>query len=322
MNKQKIAIIGRGISGLSCGIGLLEKGYDVLIYSKDALAQTTSMSAGAFWWPYNTKPFDKVKAWSATSFHAYKHFQTDPFSGVSFQTCLRFCEEEDETLSVLEMVEAWNAIDGIDYGIPFEKAYSIVLPVIDVPTFMPYIEDKYRALGGQIFVQLIQTIEELFEHYDTVINCCGLGAYHLVHDTSVYPIRGQVLSVAKEDTFSPDVRIILSKDNFTMILPRAHDYLLGGTADIGDWSLVVNPQQSHEFKKRCELVMPELKNSRVLSESVGLRPGRDEIRLEVEHHRNGKSVIHNYGHGGGGYTVAWGCAQEVISLVEALKADS
>jgi D-amino-acid oxidase len=318
VKNQKLAIIGRGISGLSCGIELLKKGHSVDIYSKDALSQTTSMSAGAFWWPYNTKPLDKVKVWSAISYQAYKTFEADPLSGVSFQTCLRFCEQEDDTQSLLEMVEVWSAINGLDYGIPCEKAYRIVLPVIDVPTFMPYVEEQYRALSGQIFIQTIRTIEELFENYDIVINCCGLGAYQLVHDTSVYPIRGQVLSIAKEDTFSSDVRIILAKDYFTMILPRAHDYLLGGTADIGDWSLEVNPMQSNEFKKRCEQVMPELKNTHILHTSVGLRPGRDEIRLELERYPNGKSVIHNYGHGGGGYTVAWGCAQEVLSLLESL----
>jgi D-amino-acid oxidase len=42
---------------------------------------------------------------------------------------------------------------------------------------------------------------------------------------------------------------------------------------------------------------------------VGLRPGRTAVRLE----RMG-NIIHNYGHGGGGYTVAWGCASEVGRL--------
>ena len=44
---------------------------------------------------------------------------------------------------------------------------------------------------------------------------------------------------------------------------------------------------------------------------VGLRPfRRGGVRLEVE-----GRVIHNYGHGGSGFTVSWGCAEEVAALV-------
>jgi D-amino-acid oxidase len=50
---------------------------------------------------------------------------------------------------------------------------------------------------------------------------------------------------------------------------------------------------------------------------VGLRPVRDEIRLEPEN-LSGKLVIHNYGHGGAGFTLSWGCAQNVVEIIEKL----
>jgi D-amino-acid oxidase len=52
----------------------------------------------------------------------------------------------------------------------------------------------------------------------------------------------------------------------------------------------------------------------VLEQRVGLRPGRPEVRLDVEHPVPGCTVIHNYGHGGSGFTLAWGCAEEVLRL--------
>ena len=58
----------------------------------------------------------------------------------------------------------------------------------------------------------------------------------------------------------------------------------------------------------------------MLEHKVGLRPGRPEIRLEREDAANGPPRIHNYGHGGSGITLSWGCAEETLRLVrEALE---
>jgi D-amino-acid oxidase len=48
---------------------------------------------------------------------------------------------------------------------------------------------------------------------------------------------------------------------------------------------------------------------------AGLRPFRDRsYRLEPENVGD-KFVVHNYGHGGGGITLSWGCAQEIVDIV-------
>ena len=61
-------------------------------------------------------------------------------------------------------------------------------------------------------------------------------------------------------------------------------------------------------------MQPELANVEILEHAVGLRPGRDQIRLELEDLGDGGAVIHNYGHGGAGFTLSWGCAEEVLAL--------
>ena len=57
---------------------------------------------------------------------------------------------------------------------------------------------------------------------------------------------------------------------------------------------------------------------------MGLRPARPSVRLEVDPGKDaGKNaagpakVIHNYGHGGSGITLSWGCAEEVAELATA-----
>lgn len=52
---------------------------------------------------------------------------------------------------------------------------------------------------------------------------------------------------------------------------------------------------------------------------VGLRPGRSEVRLELETEEIGNKqlkIVHNYGHGGCGVTLCVGCAVDATKLVE------
>ena len=70
------------------------------------------------------------------------------------------------------------------------------------------------------------------------------------------------------------------------------------------------------IRARCAAALPALATARVLGTAVGLRPARSEVRLEAER-RGGGTVVHCYGHGGAGVTLAWGCAEEVVELVVA-----
>ena len=51
-----------------------------------------------------------------------------------------------------------------------------------------------------------------------------------------------------------------------------------------------------------------------LGHRVGLRPFRPQVRLEAEPSGSGPLVVHNYGHGGAGVTLSWGCAREAAGL--------
>ncbi|HEX3731522.1 MAG TPA: FAD-dependent oxidoreductase, partial [Mycobacteriales bacterium] len=52
----------------------------------------------------------------------------------------------------------------------------------------------------------------------------------------------------------------------------------------------------------------------ILEHKVGLRPGRPTVRLEMVPTTSGTRLIHNYGHGGAGVALSWGCADEVVRL--------
>ena len=50
---------------------------------------------------------------------------------------------------------------------------------------------------------------------------------------------------------------------------------------------------------------------------AGLRPHRDTTYRLAAETLGGKFVVHNYGHGGAGITMSWGCAHEVVDFVKA-----
>jgi D-amino-acid oxidase len=98
--------------------------------------------------------------------------------------------------------------------------------------------------------------------------------------------------------------------------PRAHDCILGGTLDKHSWDTRVNLDTSESILRRCRDIAPALAEATVIEHVVGLRPGRPMVRLEEDTlDEPGPRILHNYGHGGAGITISWGCADEVACLL-------
>jgi D-amino-acid oxidase len=131
--------------------------------------------------------------------------------------------------------------------------------------------------------------------------------------TSLTPVRGQVVVV---DQAGIDEWIVDDGDGpvLTYVVPRVDDVVVGGTAEEGVDDLAVDPATAEGILDRATALVPALAGARVLGHKVGLRPARPTVRLEVEG-RDGRTVVHCYGHGGAGVTLSWGCAADVTALV-------
>jgi len=105
------------------------------------------------------------------------------------------------------------------------------------------------------------------------------------------------------------------------IVPRADACLLGGTHESGDWRLDADPETAQGILSRCRQILPALEHAQVVEHKVGLRPGRDEVRLELEPVNDTCAIVHNYGHGGAGFTLSWGCADDVVNLVSSFATE-
>ncbi len=315
--RRSVAIIGQGLMGLTCADRLLDSGFEVDIFSKDDFWQTASISAGAYWWPHRVYPEKRVAKWSQETYYVYAEEKNNPQSGISFQQHLRFCLDPDDSAYALHLVDEWEEVNGHDYGLDCPQALLVTLPVIDVPTYMPYLRSQVENKGGQIRLEEVNSLQQFFPAYDLVVNCSGAGARQLANDEEVFPIRGQVVRVAPCSEITRSTRIYQKKDEFTLVLPRRNDIVLGGTAQDNDWSLDIRETDTKDIINRCAKIVPTVKKCEILGATVGLRCARSEVRLELELFSGSGPVIHNYGHGGGGYTVAWGCANEVQRLAEA-----
>jgi D-amino-acid oxidase len=86
--------------------------------------------------------------------------------------------------------------------------------------------------------------------------------------------------------------------------------VLGGTAEEGAEDRTPDAATTAAIRARCATLVPALRDAPVVGVAVGLRPARPTVRLEAE-----GRVVHCYGHGGAGVTLAWGCAGEVAALL-------
>ncbi|MEO7908883.1 MAG: FAD-dependent oxidoreductase [Roseiflexaceae bacterium] len=310
-----VLIIGCGVSGLSCGIRLLEAGFSAQIWARDLPPRTTSNVAAAIWYPYKAYPEHLVVGWSAATYADFVQLAQLPETGVAQRAGMEIFPWPVE--------EPWwrAAVPGFRRATPSElpdgyrDGYVFEAPVIEMPVYLGYLMRRFESLGGQIAVRALTSIDEAFAQSDRVIDCAGLGARELIGDTTLLPIRGQVVRVAQVgierfwlDDYGPS--------GVTYIVPRANDCILGGTADEGSEDLTPDPATAAAIIARCVALEPRLRDAEILEHKVGLRPGRPMVRLEAEQWASGKLLIHNYGHGGAGVTLSWGCAAEVLGLVE------
>src|ERR1051325_3081713 len=82
MNRN-VAIVGAGVSGLTCGVVFAEHGYRTAIFAKDTGQQTTSSVAAAVWFPYHVEPAERVIPWALETHQVLVNLARSSETGVS-----------------------------------------------------------------------------------------------------------------------------------------------------------------------------------------------------------------------------------------------
>ncbi|KIW25536.1 uncharacterized protein PV07_08702 [Cladophialophora immunda] len=97
--------------------------------------------------------------------------------------------------------------------------------------------------------------------------------------------------------------------------------VLGGTYQKGNRNTQPEPELAERIMKRAVILCPSLTGGKgiehldVMRHSVGFRTCREGgTRIEKEQ-IDGLWVVHNYGHGSGGYQSSYSCAEEAVRAV-------
>jgi D-amino-acid oxidase len=223
----------------------------------------------------------------------------------------------------------------------------------EMPSYFRYLYRLYQDIGGTILLGRL-TAEEFFsQSADAYINCAGLWSSEIFRDDkqSTRIIRGHWIKVDIDEmpsdadgrlfsyNYHPHPSVYAKADGTAAdvyFYPRTDGWILGGSRQEGimrngDWlgeethcaeieiSGIRIPAPVWDLNRQLIKDLTKIDIANYNSHAyIGFRQTRKgdgpSLRLEQAPHPH-PQLFHNYGHGGAGVTLSWGCAIELMNLI-------
>lgn len=215
------------------------------------------------------------------------------------------------------------------------------------PIYISQLYVWYKKSGGRIIRKKLTGDEISGLETKVIINCCGIWSYELFEDHEPLLVsKGHLIHlrdaplIRNSNGEIPSYNYTAGKEVYAdpngnstdvYFYPRSNGWILGGSRidgtidEYGRWqgseysgkTVLIDgleiPSPIYELNREIiqQFYGLKLENFTDIKTKVGYRYVRSEdnpgLRLESSH-EYGKTIIHNYGHGGAGVTLSWGCA--------------
>jgi D-amino-acid oxidase len=302
------------VTGLTTAVCLAESGRTVLVRTRDRPADTTSFAAGAIWGRV-IAAHERAAHWGEQTLSLLKPLARAAGTGVRLVTGVEATRVPSPPHPWLSGVDDFEVCPPADLPAGFVSGWRYTAPVVDMPRYLEYLVRRLHLAGGRIERATVGSLKRVSTEAPVVVNCTGSSARELVPDVEVQPTRGQLVVVDNPGVDWFFAESPTGTTELTYFLPHGDHVVLGGTMEVGHSDATPRAETAAAIVARCAAVEPALGRARILAHRVGFRPVRPLVRVE-ELDLDGGRVIHNYGHGGSGISLSWGCALEVLNMIE------
>lgn len=307
-------MVGAGVSGLTTALCLAEAGWAVQVWSADPPRRTTSVVAGALWGPSFQEPMARTMEWTDRSLADFVALADDPATGVRMAPALTVGdlpatgELPPQTRSIphLRPCSADELPDGFGGG------FRATMPLVDMPRYLDYLTARLSAAGVDVREHAVRSLAEAADAAPVVVNCTGLGSRDLLGDTELRPVFGQHVVLTNPGLDELFMELAMAAE-WTSYFPHPDRVVCGGISLPDRSDRGADPEVTGRILSRVRAIEPRLHDAEVIEVVTGLRPTRSAVRVEAEP-LGDAWCVHNYGHGGNGVSLSWGCARQATAL--------
>lgn len=274
--ERKIAVLGSGVVGLTTARLLQMRGYDVSIYTKALPPLVTSSKATGTWSPasrlleteFVTPAFEET--WKKATLYSFRSYQNllglaDIVNWIdgyvvreNFNANIDQEGGTDSRFARLRMeglLPERKILNQKEHPFHVDKVSMQTTMVFNIPSYLNKLIGDFHAFGGHIKIQEFKSLEDIDALPEKcIVNCTGLGSFHLFNDTNLTPISGQLSILIPQ----PDFNYRISTEGASAI-PRKDGIVLGGNGLIGNWDETPSKEQTEKVVLALKKVMDSMR---------------------------------------------------------------